>query len=85
MSRPEQAPFVINCINVMLVVICQNPVVLAAVRRNGSCFTLKFIIHLGKDLNVLILYLKIKQNRMYSSPVTVPTTKRRNKEKFNHF
>lgn len=33
MSHPEQAPFVIICINVMLVVICQNHVVLDAVQQ----------------------------------------------------
>lgn len=34
MSHPQQAPFVIICINVMLVVICQNPIVLDAVQTH---------------------------------------------------
>lgn len=42
---------------------------------NETCFTQKFMIHRGQALNALILYLKIKWNRMYCSPVTIPTTK----------
>lgn len=35
MLHPEQAPFVIICINVMLVVIRQNPIALDAIQTHN--------------------------------------------------